>query len=533
MPQVYVNSPFYGQDGTFAADGGALFKSQPSEKTSDNFGRQKVTIHQNVYEADFEYGLQPLRWESLTYTTGSNGTATITQIPSLGGVAMTVGTGSYDLCVRQSRPYHRYQPGKTMYMAANANFGGPVANNYTRVGFFDDSNGAFFEQSFTSSNNPSGMYVCLRSDSATSGSLPITTKVSLDQWNGDINLAKSLNWNNVQMLWIEYAWYGAGTIRFGVTMNSEQYLLHTFNTANIAQGPWSRTGNLPVRYELRNSGSVSAGTTFIHYGVSVLVEGGRDSQRGFTYSYGMNPQSPRRNVPAGSTRFPVLSIQNRPMGTLEYTGSISTATTASITVSGTPWTANQWTGRGVYFFTGSANFSGSGNFGFSTGSVARVVSNTNNTLNIVDVVTGLPPSPAPTAGSNFIIGLINRGQILPQTLVLSSDTLCYVELISSVPLNPVQLTGSNFQALSLLGSNYSFATRDVSATGLTSGSGEVVYAFTSPAGGSGLQTFDLSDFFPLYNSIRGNIPDTLTVAITTGATGSNVGVHIVGQEAMS
>ena len=133
----------------------------------------------------------------------------------------------------------------------------------------------------------------------------------------------------------------------------------------------------------------------------------------------------------------------------------------------------------------------------------------------------------------FTLGLINHGQILPQQLVVSADNLCTVELISSIPNNPVILTGSFFQPLNQLGSPNSFATRDISATGLTSGSGEVVYAFVSPAGGSGLQILDLSSFFPLYNIIRGNLPDILTVAVTTSGSAVNVGSYLVGQEAMS
>ena len=224
MAQFNLNNPNYGFSGTQTSDGGYSLHTQPSEKTSDNFGRQKVTQHQNVYEADFEYGSQPLRWETLT-----NGSASAVQISSLGGVQMTVGTGSNDLVIRQSRPYQRYQPGKTMYMSANANFGGPVVGSYQRVGFFDDSNGAYFEQGLPTPGNPYGMYVCLRSDASATGSLPYFNRVPLNQWNGDLATAQSLNWTNVQMIWIEYAWYGAGTVRFGVTMNSEQYVLHSFN----------------------------------------------------------------------------------------------------------------------------------------------------------------------------------------------------------------------------------------------------------------------------------------------------------------
>ena len=31
-------------------------------RVRDTNGRQKMSIHQNIYDADFEYGTQPLRW---------------------------------------------------------------------------------------------------------------------------------------------------------------------------------------------------------------------------------------------------------------------------------------------------------------------------------------------------------------------------------------------------------------------------------------------------------------------------------------
>ena len=62
--------------------------------------------------------------------------------------------------------------------------------------------------------------------------------------------------------------------------------------------------------------------------------------------------------------------------------------------------------------------------------------------------------------------------------------------------------------------------------------GEVVYGFLTPSGGT-VQDINLSDFFPLYNNIRGNNPDILTVAITTTFQAVSAGVHVIGQEAMS
>lgn len=647
----------------------------------DNIGRMKVSQTQNVYDADFEYGLQPLRWENLT-----TGSGTISHVPGLGGVQMVVTSASGDITIRQSRPYHRYQPGKTMFMATNVNFGGPVANQFQRVGFFDDGNGIFVEQTTATPANPYGMFVVVRSDSGNPG-LPSDTRFALNNWNGDaINgttIIPTIDWTRDQMLWMEYAWYGAGLLRWGIYINGEPYELHaigvgnglysvngnplpaiitatvasstgtlttttahnlplntqvtlalsgftptgwngtwtatvatattlTINFAaapanatvigqtllsNVGQAiPWSRTGNLPVRYEQRNTAATTQSTTMYHYGVSVIVEGRSDPQRGFTYSYGMAPQTPRRTVAANSVRYPVLSIQPNLMGTVQYSNTNSAATagtTTTLTVGGATWTVSQWQGRmlyyqavigtslstgtvagqvgtmtfsanhnlntgdtilisgstpagwnGVFTFTKTGNTTGTITFGgtapanYTSGATvtspytARITSNTATVLTFQDVVTGGALANAPSVSQPYQIGLIDRGQLLPQTLLVSSDALCVVELIASTPGNSVSLVAATFVQLSTLGSINSFASRDVTATALAGG--EVVYAFTAPAGGSGLLQLDLTNFFPILNTIRGNQPDVLTVAVTTqSGTAANVGAHIICQEAMS
>jgi hypothetical protein len=164
--------------------------------------------------------------------------------------------------------------------------------------------------------------------------------------------------------------------------------------------------------------------------------------------------------------------------------------------------------------------------------MGRITSNTATTLNIVHNITGLALENAISGGQAYTIGLVDRGLILPQTLLVSSDNVAVVELIMSTVTSPITLAGASFVALNTLGSFQSFAERDVSSTALSGG--EVVMAFTAPVGGSGLQQLDLTNLFPLYNTVRGNQPDFLTVAVTTtsGIT-ANIGAHIICQEAMS
>jgi hypothetical protein len=646
------------------------------QRLRDNLGKQKVSESQNLFEADFEYGAQPMRWEN--YTVGG---ATIVQVPGQGGVQMSVTAAAGDTAIRQTRPYIRYQPGKTIYMSSGFLFGTPYANQRQRVGFFDDGNGIFFEQGDPTTTNSSGMSVVYRSDV---GGAPTDTRISYENWSDPYQIKTQINWSIIQMIWIEFAWYGAGLLRWGVVVGGEPFPLHTIGIGNkISQvTPWSRTGNIPVRYEIRNIAPVTTGSspyTMVHWGVSVLAEGRIDTQRGFTYGYGMAAGTPTRAPGASATRYPLLSVRYRTMGTLEYgvdsaysgnngtlptggaaisatptssiavlTGSsisgttltVGTVTSGTITIgqtingvgvtpgtvilsgsgaswtvnnsqtvastslylagtvitaSAATWTVNQWAGKYVfsrgsnaaitsitvsgttatvtttanpnYLTTGryltisgaTGNTSVNGTFqitvtGANTftytastittgavggtlvytqgqGGIGRISYNTATVLYVVDNINSEAPMIIPPAsGGNYILGEVDRGQILPQTLNIYSSANCTLELIASTFYSPVTLTGASFATMYSLGSLNSFVERDVSATVLTGG--EVVYNTPLPAGG--LQNFDLTAFFPLYNTVQGNMPDILTVAITTASGFSgNIGASVIAQEAMS
>lgn len=749
------------------------------QRVRDVLGRLKVSIHQNVYEADFEYGTQPLRWEQLVQS--FDGNTNIAQVPSSGGVRMRVGTTIGDVSIRQSRPYHRYQPGKTMFMATGVALGTALAGNVQRVGFFDDNNGIFFEQSVATATNPFGMYTVVRSDV---GGVIQETRVSLDNWNGDQSLISQIDFTKIQMFWMEYGWYGAGATRWGFWLDGEPFIAHQIGWGNYANPltggaqttPWARTGNLPVRYEQRNTAGTTAINDMYHYGVSVIVEGQRDEQRGFTYSYGLPNTIQTRIVQPNTNRFPLLTIRGRNMGTQEYgtvyapIGSNSTITGATMSSSsfvvsamttntnsimsvtavtsgtvavgqvlsgtGFPWgtyivgqltstapvststtatslalagtstvaistatgiaagmlvsgtgiaagtfvgtatqnlqlvdkfglstatTANITTGTVLSFrtaggtgtyrisssptivgiSTGTTNAGGiftvtnvlisttvtgftqqftipAANFSVNqyqgrqiyfpslvsaqVGTSAKIWANSTNTLYCSDIASGSVLSALPAVGTlatttlsngaagaytfnvasnagittgtsvvgtsistgsvvtnisgtfvtvnlpltgavsgngifnqGYCIGLLNRGQLLPKRLMISSDNRCVVEVISGSVVTPVSFTGQqpNYTPLASIGSTYSFAERDYISTSTVSSTGEVVFAFTLAAG-SGLQDIDLGYFFPMYNSIRGNQIDTLTLAITTVAgTTATVGGHIICQEAMS
>ena len=189
------------------------------------------------------------------------------------------------------------------------------------------------------------MSVVVRSDVNSAGvqnhgtqsGVPTDSRYPLPAWNGDQATIASLDWSRIQMVWIEYTWYGAGMTRWGVVINGEWIVLHyigfgnkgPINQTNPQTGvfafpsqvsPWARTGNLPVRYEQRNVAATASQNDMYHWGVSVIVEGGQDDQRGFTYSYGMANSAIKRTVASSATRYPVLSIASRVMGVVELSG---------------------------------------------------------------------------------------------------------------------------------------------------------------------------------------------------------------------
>ena len=414
-------------------DGAAQFIAP--QRLRDVVGKLKVSQSQNIYDADFEYGIQPLRWEN--FIANVSGQASIVQNPGLGGVTMTIGGGNVpgDITVRQSRPYHRYQPGKTMYMASNVNFGTSLNGQFQRVGIFDDSNGIFFMQQGTPTpDNPYAMYCVIRSDS---GGVPVDQTFAMGAWNGNKAIIKSLDWTKVQMIWMEYAWYGAGALRFGVVINGEPWVVHQVGTGNgtvngVAQvKPWSRTGNLPARYEQRDNGSTGL-SVMTHYGVSILIEGSIDKQRGFTYSYGNYAAQQSRTVPASAIRYPMMSFRMRTVGTDQFdntNAAASAGTNTTLTIGNSGVVGNTT----VTSVVGQSN-SGQALFTFG-GAHGYAVTNPANANNAAQYITlssftevGVAASGNSSSGSVITIstvttGLFQAGQTLSGTGITAGSTI--------------------------------------------------------------------------------------------------------------
>jgi len=85
----------------------------------------------------------------------------------------------------------------------------------------------------------------------------------------------TLDVSKAQILIIDMEWLGTGRVRIGFVINGEIHFVHEFQTANVLSVVYMSTPNLPLRYEIENTGAGGA-TTLEHLCSTVISEGGVD-----------------------------------------------------------------------------------------------------------------------------------------------------------------------------------------------------------------------------------------------------------------
>ena len=117
-----------------------------------------------------------------------------------------------------------------------------------------------------------------------------TTKVRQDEWNidpcdGTGPSGFDLNLYRIQMAYIDYAWYGAGKVRFGFKdQNGDVFYCHQFVHGNFFTEAYMRSGNLPARYELQNIGAPTYVPALAHWGTSVIMDGRFDDDKAYVFN---------------------------------------------------------------------------------------------------------------------------------------------------------------------------------------------------------------------------------------------------------
>jgi len=187
------------------------------------------------------------------------------------------------------------------------------SNHIRRWGIFDEKNGMFFELNGTT------MYVGYRSSIT---GTTTDTKIAQDSWNtdrvdgnsGEFNLSEvNLDITKSNIYFIEYS-FAASTIKWGVIIDDERIICHAYNWTNTEIGTVFQRGNLPLNWQMYNTGSTSGGSEMrIKYGVC-------SSEVGlFEVNFNIGSYMTSKSV-SGSDWSPMLSI--RPSQTYKNGGTL-------------------------------------------------------------------------------------------------------------------------------------------------------------------------------------------------------------------
>lgn len=246
------------------------------EKTNfDAFGRLRMSQPFTLFDSQNRYAKDPQFDESLA------GSATCTHLANESSVAMNITTASGDEVVRQTRRVFPYQPGKSLLVMCTFAMADGATNLRQRVGYFSTSNGVFLQQN----NNALSLIV----RTFTGGSASDAREVPQSSWNGD-KLDGSgasgitLDVTKTQIFFIDFEWLGVGSVRCGFIIDGQYIIAHTFNNANSLSSVYMQTAILPVRYEIRATGTLTASKTMKQICSTVISEGGYEQKSTLTWA---------------------------------------------------------------------------------------------------------------------------------------------------------------------------------------------------------------------------------------------------------
>lgn len=266
----------------------------------DAFSRLRVSNPYNQFSAFNEYNLNVFNWITAVAGTGAVSHSTVSKTVTLS----TGGTLAAARAVLQSRYYMRYIPGKSLFVAETFTLGPAVSGCAKRVGYYDDDNGIFLERTVGA--------VSLVRRSKVSGNI-VETRVEQAQWNKDTldgtgTSGLTLNLDYAQILLIDLQFLGVGRVRVYFDIAGIAVQVHEFVHANTNTGqPYMATANLPIRYEVVNTGVAASIGTINCICAKVDSEGGWEPGS-VQYSVSNGATS----IVTSTTLKPILSIRPSP-----------------------------------------------------------------------------------------------------------------------------------------------------------------------------------------------------------------------------
>lgn len=282
--------------------GSLVGPANPSGVAVDAFGRARMSTPLTLFDSSHRFKDNGL------WSTSNTATATYAHNANAGIVALNLDTTANAEIVRETTKVFSYQPGKSLQIMSTFVMNPAKSNLRQRVGYFGAQNGIYIEQDGSTINFVERSYV---------GGSVSETRVSQANWNIDTLLGAvpsspsqiALDLTKAQILFIDVEWLGLGTVRCGFVINGKMIHCHSFHHANVIDLTYMTTASLPLRYEIKNTGTTASSSTLKQVCSTVISEGGYEL-RGDQRSIGTPVQTPKTLTTAG-TYYPIVSIQLR------------------------------------------------------------------------------------------------------------------------------------------------------------------------------------------------------------------------------
>ena len=268
------------------------------DATLDATGRLRVSGNFPMFDNSNQYGINTRDWVGQVAGTGVQ-----THLPAEGALLMsTGGVASGASVIRQTRLNWRCFPGRSSFVYISGLLDPPKANVIKRVGYYDLGDGVFIEV-----NGTDVRFVKRTSISGTPSDAVFATQANwnIDKFDGTGPSGVILDLAQYQTFFFDIMYTSFGQVRCGFVIEGRHHIAHEFHSGNSALGTLWKTGNLPIRGEIFNSGTAASTTAIKFRGSALQIEGGTgELNRGY-----LNTGTTGTTKVAVTTRRPVLSIR--------------------------------------------------------------------------------------------------------------------------------------------------------------------------------------------------------------------------------
>ena len=108
---------------------------------------------------------------------------------------------------------------------------------------------------------------------------------SIDKCDGTGPSGFNFDVHKIQMMYIDFSWYGAGKVRYGFKgVDGHVVYVHEFIHNNIFTEAYMRAGNLPGRYEVGNGANPTFAPALQHWGTSIIMDGRQDTDKEYLFT---------------------------------------------------------------------------------------------------------------------------------------------------------------------------------------------------------------------------------------------------------